>query len=80
MEGLAKEGRRRTSAFARERKACKKGKESTSNEKTSFASLLFKAIAEFLHRERTGGTKKGTPQGQAQAGRNFTGAVERDCH
>lgn len=36
----------------------KKGKDSTSNEKTSFASLPFKATAELLHREKTGGRKK----------------------
>lgn len=47
--------------------------------KTFFASLRFKAIAEFLHRETTGRRKKGIPQGQAQAGRNLAGSVERDC-
>lgn len=79
MEGLAEEGRQRTSAFAGGWKACKKGEESTNNEKTSFARLLFKAIAEFLCMARSGGRKMGTPQGQAQAGKNIAGALERDC-
>lgn len=47
--GLAKEGRQRTSAFAEERLACKKGEENTSSEKASFANILFKTIADFLH-------------------------------
>lgn len=76
VEGLAKEGRQRTFAFAEEWKASKKGKESTGNEKASFASIAFKTIAEFLHWERIGGRKKGVSQGQAHAVKNLTGAVE----
>lgn len=76
MGRLAKEGRQRTSAFAEERMACKKGEENTSSEKASFANILFKTIADFLHWERTGGRKKGISQGQAHAAKNLTGAVE----
>lgn len=76
MEGLAKEGRQRTSAFVEEWKAWKKGEENTSSEKASFASILFKTIAEFLHWERTGERKKGISQGQAHAVKNLTGVVE----
>lgn len=74
--GVSKESRQRTSAFAGEWKACKKGEECTSNEKASFASILFKTIPELLHWERAGGRKKRISQEQSHAVKNLTGVVE----
>lgn len=69
----------RTFACAGNQKSCKEGEKSTSNEKTPRANFLFRAIAEFLDRKRTG-RGEGIPQGQAQAGKKLTGAVDADWH
>lgn len=61
VEGLSKEGRKRPSAFDGEQKAYKKEEESISNEKTSFASILFKAIAEFYTEKELEGEEREAP-------------------
>ena len=73
MKGLAEEGRRRTSAFAGEQKACKKGEESTSNEKTSLPVSSSKQLLSSYTGRELQGEKRELPRDEPKLAKTSLG-------
>lgn len=65
VEGLAEGGRQRPSAFAGERKACKKGEESTDNEKNFFCQSSLQSDCWVPTQGEDWKEKKGNPPGKS---------------